>query len=68
MTQPAVKGIVKNGVYVNKQGVPLCPVSGTAVPNGKEVGKAVYKGVEYHFCCAGCPDEFHANPAKYALK
>ena len=25
-----------------------------------------YKGRRYFFCCAGCPDEFKKNPAKYA--
>ena len=25
-----------------------------------------YKGNRYFFCCGGCPEEFKANPAKYA--
>ena len=27
---------------------------------------ADYKGRRYFFCCAGCPDAFKADPAKYA--
>jgi len=27
---------------------------------------ADYKGRRYFFCCAGCPEKFAANPAKYA--
>lgn len=27
---------------------------------------ADYKGRRYFFCCAGCPEAFKANPAKYA--
>ena len=25
-----------------------------------------YKGRRYFFCCAGCPDEFKKDPAKFA--
>lgn len=27
---------------------------------------ADYKGRRYFFCCAGCPEAFKANPAKFA--
>lgn len=27
---------------------------------------ADYKGRRYFFCCAGCPEAFAANPAKFA--
>ena len=27
---------------------------------------ADYKGNRYFFCCAGCPEKFKKNPAKYA--
>ncbi len=27
-----------------------------------------YKGRRYYFCCAGCPEAFKANPAKYAKR
>ena len=66
--QPIAKGIVKDGLYVNSAGVPLCPVTGAPIAKGKEVGKTTYHGVEYHFCCAGCPDDFKSTPAKYAAK
>lgn len=29
---------------------------------------ADYKGRRYFFCCAGCPEAFKKNPAKYAKK
>jgi YHS domain-containing protein len=29
---------------------------------------ADYKGRRYFFCCSGCPEEFKANPAKFAPK
>ena len=65
---PIAKGLVRDGLYVNKSGVPLCPVTGAPIAKGKEVGKTIYKGVEYHFCCAGCPEDFKSQPAKYAFK
>ena len=68
-SEPAIpKGIVMDGLYVNKAGVPLCPVTGAPIANGKEVGKATYRGVKYHFCCAGCPEDFKSEPARYAIK
>jgi len=68
-SEPSVtKGIVIDGLYVNKAGIPLCPVTGAAIAKGKEVGKTAYHGVEYHFCCPGCPDDFKSDPAKYAFK
>ncbi|MFN3649676.1 MAG: YHS domain-containing protein [Armatimonadota bacterium] len=27
---------------------------------------ADHEGNRYYFCCAGCPDEFKADPAKFA--
>ncbi|MBW7927159.1 MAG: YHS domain-containing protein [Fimbriimonadaceae bacterium] len=27
-----------------------------------------HEGVKYYICCAGCPDKFKADPAKYAIK
>lgn len=29
---------------------------------------ADYKGRRYFFCCAGCPESFKKDPAKYAVK
>lgn len=66
--QPIAKGVVKSGLYVDAKGVPMCPVTGSPIATGKEVGKATYKGVEYHFCCAGCPEQFKASPASYSVK
>lgn len=71
MAMPALKveGHVKNGVFVNKDGKVICPVLGTVIPDPKKAfSSVVYKGVKYYFCCGGCPDQFKANPAKYAAK
>jgi YHS domain-containing protein len=47
-----------------------CPVMAA---NKVDVKKATadkmfadYKGNRYFFCCAGCPEAFKKNPAKYA--
>jgi YHS domain-containing protein len=47
-----------------------CPIMKT---NKVDVAKATkdkmfadYKGNRYFFCCAGCPEAFKKNPAKYA--
>jgi hypothetical protein len=42
-----------------------CPVSGKAALEDKTVE---YKGAKVYFCCAGCPDAFKADTAKYATK
>jgi YHS domain-containing protein len=63
-----VKGIVKDGLYVDTKGKAICPVTGDEVLDGKGVGNTTYKGVKYIFCCPGCPEEFKAHPDKYAMK
>lgn len=45
-----------------------CPVMGSKIDPAKAYSKTVYKGKTYYFCCAGCPDEFKKNPAKYLKK
>lgn len=46
-----------------------CAVTGDAL-NVADATKhhmyADYKGRRYFFCCKGCPEQFHNNPAKYA--
>jgi len=42
-----------------------CPVSGKPALEDKT---ADYKGGHVYFCCAGCPDAFKADTAKYASK
>lgn len=43
----------------------VCPVMGTKIPDvSKAVGKSVYKGKTYYFCCKGCKPAFDKNPAK----
>jgi YHS domain-containing protein len=44
---------------------PTCPVSGKEAVDSASVD---YKGGKVYFCCPGCPDEFKANTAKYAVK
>lgn len=60
---------VKNGTFVNAGGQVVCPVQGTVISDGKGIDQTVvYHGVTYHFCCAGCPEEFKAHPSKYAIQ
>ena len=44
----------------------VCPVMGSEITVTKETLSAEYNGKTYYFCCGGCPDEFKANPDKYA--
>jgi YHS domain-containing protein len=44
----------------------ICPVMDSEVIITKDTLSAEYKGKVYYFCCAGCPDEFKANPDKFA--
>lgn len=44
----------------------ICPVMGTAITVDKNTLSAEYKGKVYYFCCGGCPEEFKANPDKFA--
>lgn len=41
-----------------------CPVSDTDV-DPREAETAEYGGKVYHFCCAGCREEFERNPERY---
>ena len=43
-----------------------CPVMGTELTVTKETLSAEYNGKVYYFCCGGCPDEFKADPDKFA--
>jgi len=48
-----------------------CPVTGDKLDRDKATKThmyADYKGNRYFFCCAGCPEQFKANPAKYKNK
>ncbi|HEX2788596.1 MAG TPA: YHS domain-containing protein [Ignavibacteria bacterium] len=42
----------------------ICMVSGEPLESGKGVG-FTYLGKEYKFCCAGCIEEFKAEPMNY---
>ncbi|MBI1331680.1 MAG: YHS domain-containing protein [Armatimonadetes bacterium] len=53
--------------FTNDKGELLCPVNGDVVASpDKAAGFQDYEGKRYYFCCAGCPDKFKADPAKYA--
>lgn len=46
-----------------------CPVQGFKIDIAEATKTRMYtdyKGRRYFFCCAGCPETFKANPAKYA--
>ncbi|HSB71761.1 MAG TPA: heavy metal translocating P-type ATPase [Candidatus Methylomirabilis sp.] len=42
------------------------PVCGMLVEPGSAAGTSVHRGETYHFCSAGCLEEFRANPGRYA--
>jgi YHS domain-containing protein len=53
--------------FTNAKGEIVCPVMGTVIASAdKAVGHQDYEGKRYYFCCDGCPDQFKADPAKYA--
>ncbi|MEK7309442.1 MAG: YHS domain-containing protein [Planctomycetota bacterium] len=64
VTPEAVKAHTITDAEVGQPAV--CPVMGTEVTVTKNTLSAEYKGKVYYFCCGGCPDEFKANPDKYA--
>jgi YHS domain-containing protein len=43
-------------------------VSGEAFTVAADSERVVHEGRTYVFCCAGCKDEFLADPAKFAAK
>lgn len=54
-------------IHKNDKGEILCPVMGTPIASvDKAVGHQDFEGTRYYFCCDGCPDQFKADPAKYA--
>ena len=60
--KPAKKTTAKTTIH--------CAVLHDSVVNIAEATKkhmyADYKGHRYFFCCNGCPQQFKANPAKFA--
>jgi YHS domain-containing protein len=53
--------------YTNEKGELICPVLGEVIPSAdKAAGFQDYEGKRYYFCCAGCPETFAKEPAKYA--
>ena len=42
------------------------PVCGMRIKESTAVGRAMYRGVVYHFCCRFCQERFEADPEKYA--
>ena len=59
---PAEKPAKQMGTFPTK-----CVVTGETIKSEKDaVGKSVYQGKTYYFCCSACKPEFDKNPAKYA--
>lgn len=53
--------------FTNEDGKLVCPVMGTVIASKDDaVGHIDHDGKRYYFCCGGCPDEFKADPKKYA--
>jgi YHS domain-containing protein len=47
----------------------VCPVMGNKIADvSKAVGKSVYKGKTYYFCCPSCKPAFDKDPEKYINK
>jgi YHS domain-containing protein len=53
-------------VFANEKGEALCPVMGGAIADTTGLKYEDYEGKRYYFCCDECPDQFHADPAKFA--
>ena len=53
--------------YTNKDGELICPVMGTTIASKDDaIGYQDHDGKRYYFCCGGCPDQFKADPDKFA--
>ena len=53
--------------FKNEDGDLACPVMGSVIISEDDaVGYQDHDGTRYYFCCGGCPEEFAADPAKYA--
>lgn len=69
-----VTGAVAQGKPKAKAPATPTTIACAVMPDDKvDVAKATknhmyadYKGRRYFFCCAGCPDSFKKNPAKYS--
>ncbi len=60
---PAVK-TVKSDPYT----LDICPVSGGKLGSMGDPITKVVNGREVKFCCAGCPERYEADPAKFNTK
>lgn len=65
--QPAAQAENKQAVDVGNK---ICPVSGQEIVDSEDMPSATYEyeGKIYHFCCAGCIEEFKKDPQKYIAK
>ena len=59
--------IMDLAVFQNADGEIICPVMGSRTSAEKAVGYQDYEGTRYYFCCGDCPEDFAADPEKYAL-
>lgn len=76
----AIGSLVVTGAFAGQNAKPKAPAKTPtkikcAVQTGNDVNIAEatkhhmyadYKGNRYFFCCDGCPQQFKANPAKFA--
>lgn len=53
------------GNAVDADGKYLCPVMGGPIADVHATRSVEYEGKTYYFCCAGCPEQFEAEPAKF---
>lgn len=68
-TEPTTKldeGGATPVVFANDKGEALCPVMGGAIADTSGLKYEDYEGKRYYFCCDECPDQFRADPAKFA--
>lgn len=66
-TQTSPAPATEPAAFTNEKGELMCPVMKTVIKSKEDaVGFADHDGVRYYFCCDGCPEQFKADPSKYA--
>jgi len=63
--QPALNAPDNIGNAKNADGAYVCPVMGTVLTELNDELSVEHEGKIYYFCCAGCPEQFRADPQKY---
>ena len=65
--QTTSEGSKQETLKAQDAGNNICPITGEKIPENSNITYE-YKGKIYHFCCAGCPEEFKKDPEKYIKK